>query len=68
MNEAKRSESLLTELLSGNGENEFCIVAKCPHTVYSEELAELLFGINWYLTHHKDGKFANVGAFLEEAR
>lgn len=68
MSETNQSESLLTELLSGNGENEFVIVVKCPHGVYREEWAEMLFGINWWLRHHANGKFENVGAFLEDAK
>lgn len=70
--ETKKSDdavaSELNTWLSGNGNNEFAIVIKCKYEVYREEWAELLMLLNQTLQNYDNGKFSNVGAFLEEAR
>ena len=53
-------------MIEGNGLNRFYIVIKCPYIVLDEEWAEILFGLNWWLKNHKEGKFENVSAFLQE--
>lgn len=53
--------------MEGNGKNRFYIVIKSHNIVYDEEWAEILFGVNWWLQHHKEGKFQNVGAYLDDA-
>lgn len=49
-----------------NADNRFYIVVQCPYHVLDEEWLEILFGLNWWLKNHKDGKFVNVEAHLEE--
>lgn len=60
------SESKLSDLLDGNGSNQFCIIVKCNSEVYRDEWAELMVVLNEILASYDNGKFGNVGAYLED--
>lgn len=54
------------EVLNKKEKNRFSITIKCPYHVTDTEWFEILLGLNLWLLTFKNGKFANVGAFLED--
>lgn len=46
--------------------NRFHIDVRCRHGVTDAEWLDLLMAINTFLQEFRNGKYSNVGAFLEE--